>query len=103
MQLVQEGSPAAFLRASEGASGEIGSSSSPPATPVPMPANTALCDRKASFVLGRAAVDPFTGHRLMRRQLEQVLSPPTPADQPPSPPLAPRVAPSPPVSVRALG
>jgi dTDP-4-dehydrorhamnose reductase len=59
--LVREGSPAAFLRAC----GE------PP--DVALPANTALCDDKASFVLGRPAVDPFTGHRLMRRELERLL------------------------------
>jgi dTDP-4-dehydrorhamnose reductase len=101
MRLVQEGSPAAFLHASEG--GAPDGIEADPAAPVPMPANTALCDRKASFMLGRTAVDPFAGHRLMRRQLEQVLSPPTPADQPPSPPLAPPVAPSQPISVQALG
>ncbi len=61
LQLVQEGSPAAFLRAC----GE------PP--DVALPANTALCDDKASFVLGRPAADPFTGHRLMRRELERLL------------------------------
>ncbi|MGH2852913.1 MAG: sugar nucleotide-binding protein [Solirubrobacteraceae bacterium] len=105
VRLVQEGSPAAFLRASEGAPDGIEAT---PAAPVPMPANTALCDRKASFVLGRAAVDPFTGHRLMRRQLDQVLNPPTPPTcaDPHSPPLAPPVAPIPPIppiSVQALG
>jgi dTDP-4-dehydrorhamnose reductase len=52
MELVREGSPEPHL-----------------------PANTALCDRKASLALGRPAVDPFTGHRLMRRQLEQLLAP----------------------------
>ncbi len=52
MELVQEGSPEPFL-----------------------PANTALCDRKASLALGRPAVNPFTGHRLMRRQLEELLAP----------------------------
>jgi hypothetical protein len=65
--LVREGSAAAFLRAGEnGPPGEIEPSP-------PLPANTALCDRKASFVLGRCAVDPFSGHRLMRRQLEELL------------------------------
>ncbi len=59
--LVREGSPAAFLRAC----GE------PP--DVVLPANTALCDRRASFVLGRPAADPFAGHRLMRRELERLL------------------------------
>jgi hypothetical protein len=63
LRLVQEGSPAAFLHAC----GE------PPDTP--LPANTALCDHKMSFALGHPAVDPFTGHRLMRRQLEQLLGP----------------------------
>ena len=53
----------------------------------PLPANTALCDRKASFVLGHPAVDPFSGYRLMRRQLERLLGT---ADSPtasPAPPL----------------
>jgi dTDP-4-dehydrorhamnose reductase len=73
LQLVQEGSPAAFLRAC----GE------PPDTP--LPANTALCDERMSFALGHPAVDPFSGHRLMRRQLERLLGdfghtdPPLPA------------------------
>ncbi len=61
LQLVQEGSPAAFLRAC----GEP--------SDVALPANTALCDDRASFVLGRPAADPFTGHRLMRRELERLL------------------------------
>jgi dTDP-4-dehydrorhamnose reductase len=52
MELVREGSPEPFL-----------------------PANTALCDRKANLALGRPAVDPFTGHRLMRRQLGELLAP----------------------------
>jgi dTDP-4-dehydrorhamnose reductase len=46
-----------------------------------LPANTALCDRKASFMLGHPAVDPFSGYRLMRRQLEQLLES---ADPPPA-------------------
>jgi dTDP-4-dehydrorhamnose reductase len=74
--LVQEGAPAAFLRAC----GE------PP--DVALPANTALCDDKASFVLGRPATDPFTGHRLMRRELERLLGWPGPAGtDPPGVPL----------------
>ncbi len=73
LQLVQEGSPAAFLRAC----GE------PP--DVALPANTALCDDRASFVLGRPAADPFTGHRLMRRELERLLGRTGP--DPPSRPL----------------
>jgi dTDP-4-dehydrorhamnose reductase len=77
LQLVQEGSPAAFLRAC----GEP--------SDVALPANTALCDDKASFVLGRPAADPFTGHRLMRRELERLLGwlPPEDRDRPnPLPP-----------------
>ena len=77
LRLVQEGSPAAFLRAC----GEP--------SDVALPANTALCDDKASFVLGRPAVDPFTGHRLMRRELQRLLGwlPPEDRDQPtPLPP-----------------
>jgi dTDP-4-dehydrorhamnose reductase len=61
LELVREGPLAAFLHAC----GE-------PAE-VPLPANTALCDHKASFLLGRPAVEPFAGHRLMRRQLERLL------------------------------
>jgi dTDP-4-dehydrorhamnose reductase len=55
-----------------------------------LPANTALCDRKASFVLGHPAVDPFSGYRLMRRQLEQLLGsadPPTASHTPAASPL----------------
>jgi dTDP-4-dehydrorhamnose reductase len=52
MRLVREGPPEPFL-----------------------PANTALCDRRANLALGRPAVDPFTGYRLMRRQLEGLLEP----------------------------
>jgi dTDP-4-dehydrorhamnose reductase len=63
LRLVREGSPADFLRAC----GEP--------SDVPLPANTALCDRRARAALGRPAVDPFTGHRLMRRQLERLLDP----------------------------
>lgn len=35
--------------------------------------NTALCDRRASFVLGRPGIDPFSGLRLMRGQLMRLL------------------------------
>jgi dTDP-4-dehydrorhamnose reductase len=87
LELVREGSLAAYLRAC----GE-------PAE-MPVPANTALCDRKASFILGRPAVDPFAGHRLMRRQLEQVLG----STQAPPAPLREPAAPVPPISVEALG
>ncbi len=38
-----------------------------------VPANLALCDRRASFVVGRAGCDPFAGLRLARRQFERVL------------------------------
>lgn len=38
-----------------------------------LPANTTLCDEQATFVLGRPAVDPLAGHRLMREQLDRVL------------------------------
>ncbi len=76
LQLVQEGSPAAFLRAC----GEP--------SDIALPANTALCDDRASFVLGRPAADPFTGHRLMRRQLERLLGWLPPEDRDPTP-LAP--------------
>ncbi len=67
--LVQEGSTVAFLRAG---GEEI---ESPPALGFPLPANTALCNDKATFVLGRPAADPFTGHRLVRRELERLLDP----------------------------
>jgi dTDP-4-dehydrorhamnose reductase len=40
---------------------------------VRLPANTTLCDQRTSFVLGRPAVDPLAGHRLMREQLRRVL------------------------------
>ena len=42
--------------------------------PQPLAVNTALCDSKASFVLGRPAIDPFNGHRLLRRRLEPLIS-----------------------------
>jgi dTDP-4-dehydrorhamnose reductase len=53
-----------------------------------LPANTALCDRKTTFVLGHSAVDPFSGYRLMRRQLERLLGT---ADSPTASPAAPLV------------
>jgi dTDP-4-dehydrorhamnose reductase len=53
-----------------------------------LPANTALCDRKTSFVLGHPAVDPFNGYRLMRRQLERLLGT---ADSPTASPASPLV------------
>jgi RmlD substrate binding domain len=65
LHLVRDGSPAALERAG----GEPGGWDQHP----PLPANTALCDHKSSFVLGRPATDPFTGHRLMRRELERLL------------------------------
>jgi dTDP-4-dehydrorhamnose reductase len=71
-----------------------------------VPANTALCDRKASFVLGRPAVDPFTGHRLMRRQLEQLLGsidPPSAAAREEYVTVSPDIQPSPAAPLRALG
>jgi dTDP-4-dehydrorhamnose reductase len=61
-ELVREGTTADFLRASD------------EDARLKLPANTALCDQKASFVLGRPAVDPLAGHRLMREQLERVLA-----------------------------
>jgi dTDP-4-dehydrorhamnose reductase len=63
-----------------------------------LPANTALCDDRGSFMLGHPAVDPFSGYRLMRRQLERVLCPPTRADPPTTSPVP---APSP-LVVRGL-
>jgi dTDP-4-dehydrorhamnose reductase len=62
MGLVREGSPEPFL-----------------------PANTALCHHRANLALGRPAVDPFTGHRLMRRQLEGLLAPLEGVGEPDSP------------------
>jgi dTDP-4-dehydrorhamnose reductase len=59
--LVREGSSAEFLRAC----GEDPN--------LQLPANTALCDERATFALGRPAVDPLAGHRLMRAQLRRVL------------------------------
>ncbi len=55
-------------------------------SPTPsLPANTALCDSKTTFMLGHPAVDPFSGYRLMRRQLERVLGPPNPTEPPDTP------------------
>ncbi len=62
------------------------------APPMPsLPANTSLCDRKTTFMLGHPAVDPFSGYRLMRRQLERVLGPPTPVEPPDAPAAPPLV------------
>jgi dTDP-4-dehydrorhamnose reductase len=58
-----------------------------PAAPL-LPANTALCDRKTTFVLGHSAVDPFSGYRLMRRQLERLLGT---TDSPTASPASPLV------------
>jgi dTDP-4-dehydrorhamnose reductase len=60
-ELVREGTTAAFLEAC----GED--------VHLKLPSNTALCDERATFVLGRTAVDPLAGHRLMREQLRRVL------------------------------
>jgi dTDP-4-dehydrorhamnose reductase len=61
-ELVQAAGTDAFLRAS----GED--------PDLRLPFNTALCDAQASFVLGRPAIDPSTGLRLMREQLRRVLA-----------------------------
>ncbi len=109
LELVREGSPAAFLRAcgeeewetvgggdresvggGDRESARGGDSESAGAwdsesagagkgQSLLFPANTALCDRKATFMLGRPAVDPFAGHHLMRRQLERLLAGTAPA------------------------
>ncbi len=60
-ELVREGTAAAFLAACDEDPG------------LKLPANTALCDEQTTFVLGRPAIDPLAGHRLMREQLERVL------------------------------
>ncbi len=60
-QLVHEGSARELLTAS----GEQ--------TELRLPSNTTLCDERATFVLGRPAVDSLGGHRLMREQLRRVL------------------------------
>ncbi|HXB64647.1 MAG TPA: sugar nucleotide-binding protein [Solirubrobacteraceae bacterium] len=55
-------------------------------SPAPLPLNTALGDDKSAFILGHSAIDPFNGHRLMRRQLERLLGnidPPPPARRAP--------------------
>jgi dTDP-4-dehydrorhamnose reductase len=59
--LVSDGSTADFLAACGEREG------------LRLPANTTLCDEQATFVLGRPAVDPLAGHRLMREQLDRVL------------------------------
>ena len=103
MELVHEGSPAAFMRTCEELTGYAGGIESDAGgiesggieSSAPLAANTALCDRKASFVLGRPAVDPFTGHRLMRRQLERLLGglDPTPGVPSATPDARPSTAP----------
>jgi dTDP-4-dehydrorhamnose reductase len=60
-RLVRTGTTAAFLKAC----GED--------VHLKLPANTTLCDERATFVLGRPAVDTLAGHRLMRDQLRRVL------------------------------
>jgi dTDP-4-dehydrorhamnose reductase len=115
LELVREGPPAASLRAREGGAPSTppatlragASGEGPPPTPLragesgpqgatasspPLPANTALCDHKANFVLGHPAVDPFSGHRLMRRQLERLLGDVEPPAAPRSPAAAPPIA-----------
>ncbi|HUN78427.1 MAG TPA: sugar nucleotide-binding protein [Solirubrobacteraceae bacterium] len=42
---------------------------------LPLPFNTALCAARAAFALGRPAIDPRAGLRLMRDQLHRVLGP----------------------------
>jgi len=59
--LVQPADTASFLRASGEEPG------------LRLPFNTALCDARCTFVLGRPAVDPLAGLRLMREQLRHVL------------------------------
>jgi dTDP-4-dehydrorhamnose reductase len=66
-ELVRDGTVAAYLRAC----GED--------IHLKLPPNTALCDAQTSFVLGRKAVDPSTGHALMREQLRRALEPTDPA------------------------
>jgi dTDP-4-dehydrorhamnose reductase len=89
MELVREG-PAPRLRRN----GDIGAPRGTESPSPPPPANTALCDRKASFVLGHQAVDPFSGYRLMRRQLERLLG----NADPPAAPATPA-----PISIEVLG
>jgi dTDP-4-dehydrorhamnose reductase len=60
-ELVREGSTSEFLAAA-GDDVEL-----------KLPSNTALCDERATFLLGRPAVDSLGGHRLMREQLRRVL------------------------------
>lgn len=85
--LVREGSLAEYLSACE----------EPP--DVELPLNTALCDDRASFALGRPAVDPFTGHRMMRRQLERLLGELGPWWEGAPPPPPSRAEPAAPVPV----
>jgi dTDP-4-dehydrorhamnose reductase len=106
LRLVQEGSCADLLRAGEpvGPPPDLGSPGGVESYP-PVPANTALCDRKASLALGRSAVDPFTGHRLLRRQLEWLLGgrgrlPPTAPSTPSEPALPSPCEPAPGERVR---
>jgi dTDP-4-dehydrorhamnose reductase len=80
MELVRDGRDAAYPTAPP-ADTPPPANIPAPATTAP-PANTALGDRKASFVLGHPAVDPFSGHRLMRRQLERLLGHADPPDPP---------------------
>ncbi|HSZ70474.1 MAG TPA: sugar nucleotide-binding protein [Solirubrobacteraceae bacterium] len=61
-ELVRAGSTADFLAAC----GEDAA--------LKLPANTTLCDERATFVLGRPAIDVRAGLRLMRAQLERVLA-----------------------------
>jgi dTDP-4-dehydrorhamnose reductase len=60
--LVREGTVAAFLR-EDGEDPRL-----------KLPSNTTLCDEKSSFVLGHSALDVQSGHRLMREQLQRVLT-----------------------------
>ena len=69
-ELVRTGSTAAFLRACGEDPG------------LKLPSNTTLCDERATFVLGRPAVDPLAGHRLMREQLRRVLGVSSAASRP---------------------
>lgn len=62
VDLVREGSAGELLAAS----GER--------TKLKLPSNTTLCDERATFVLGRPAVDSLGGHRLMREQLRRALA-----------------------------
>jgi dTDP-4-dehydrorhamnose reductase len=61
-ELVREGSTGEFLAAC----GED--------VALKLPSNTTLCDERATFMLGRPAVDSLGGHLLMREQLRRVLA-----------------------------